>query len=112
MKSYKEMSSKISKIKNKIKNKSNNTVCVKYLRELEKIEEKELRMSINYETFSEFFDVHKFKIRNDYNRKKCKEFLKEKDICLQEIDLDDEIPDEVRIVGAKRSSTKFTFGFP
>lgn len=71
-------------------------------------DEKELIQNNNYEMFSEFFDENKFQMRNDFNRKKCEEFLKEKDICLQNFNLDDKIPEEA----LQRSSTQFTFGFP
>ena len=57
------------------------------------------------------FDVNKFKIRNDFDRKHCKEFLKEKDKYLQPLNLDDSLSDDDEEIGAiNRISSKFTFG--
>ena len=63
--------------------------------------------------FDDLFDENKFKMRNDFDRKHCKEFLKEKDKCLKPIKLDDEFfldGDENDDV-VNRITPKFTFGW-
>ena len=64
------------------------------------------------EAFNDLFDKNKFKIKNDFDRKHCKEFLKEKDKCLQAIDLDDSLSEseDENIEVVNNISTKFTFG--
>ena len=65
------------------------------------------------EAFNDLFDKNKFKIKNDFDRKHCKEFLKEKDKCLQAINLDDTLSennDDENSEVLNNISTKFTFG--
>ena len=69
--------------------------------------------SIETGLFSDLFDANKFKIRNDFDRKHSKEFLKEKDECLQAINLNDtlsENDDDENNEVLNNISTKFTFG--
>ena len=69
--------------------------------------------SIETGLFSGLFDSNKFKIRNDFDRKHSKEFLKEKDECLQAINLNDtlsENDDDENNEVLNNISTKFTFG--
>ena len=57
------------------------------------------------------FNKNKFKIRNDFDREHCKEFLKEKEKYFQQINLNDSLSDEGEESGIKnRILTKFTFG--
>ena len=58
------------------------------------------------------FDENKFKIRNDFDRRHSKEFLKEKDLCLQSINLDESLleNDDENEEVLNRVSSKFTFG--
>ena len=60
----------------------------------------------------DLFDKNKFKIKNDFDRKHCKEFLKEKDKCLEAINLDDNLSEneDENIEVVNNISTKFTFG--
>ena len=61
----------------------------------------------------DLFNEDKFKIKNDFDRKHCKEFLKEKDKCLQAINLDDTLSennDDENSEVLNNISTKFTFG--
>ena len=62
--------------------------------------------------FNDLFDKNKFKIKNDFDRKHCKEFLKEKDKCLEAINLDDNLSEneDENIEVVNNISTKFTFG--
>ena len=55
---------------------------------------------------------NKFKIRNDFDRKHSKEFLKEKDECLKTMDLNDSLSenDDENDQVLNNISTKFTFG--
>ena len=64
------------------------------------------------EAFNDLFDKNKFKIKNDFDRKHCKEFLKEKDKCLEAINLDDNLSEneDENIEVVNNISTKFTFG--
>ena len=65
------------------------------------------------EALCDLFDEDKFKIKNDFDRKHCKEFLKEKDKCLQAINLDDTLSennDDENSEVLNNISTKFTFG--
>ena len=67
--------------------------------------------SIEHGIFNDLFDENKFKIRNDFDRKHCKEFLKEKDESLKLVNLDDSLSDddeESEVLN--RISSKFTFG--
>ena len=68
--------------------------------------------SIETGIFSDLFDKNKFKIRNDFDRNHCKEFLKEKDECLQTMDLNDSLSenDDENEQVVNNISTKFTFG--
>ena len=69
--------------------------------------------SIKTGMFSDLFEENKFKIRNDFDRKHSKEFLKEKDECLQTINLNDtlsENDDDENNEVLNNISTKFTFG--
>ena len=61
---------------------------------------------------NDLFDKNKFKIKNDFDRKHCKEFLKEKDKCLEAINLDDNLSEneDENIEVVNNISTKFTFG--
>ena len=57
------------------------------------------------------FDENKFKIRNDFDSKHCKKFLKEKEKSFQPINLNDTIFDgNEKIEYLNRISSKFTFG--
>ena len=64
------------------------------------------------EALCDLFDEDKFKIKNDFDRKHCKEFLKEKDKCLEAINLDDNLSEneDENIEVVNNISTKFTFG--
>ena len=70
--------------------------------------------SIETGVFSDLFDANKFKIRNDFDRKHSKQFLKEKDECLQTILLNDTFSenddDDENNEVLNNISTKFTFG--
>ena len=71
----------------------------------------ESEIESNNQIFHDLFDENKIKIKNDFDRKHCKEFLTEKDKYLQTIDLDDSLPDEDENTEVlKRSPTTFTFG--
>ena len=62
---------------------------------------------------NDLFDEDKFKIRNDFDRKHCKEFLKEKYKCLESINLNDTISendDDEKNEVLNKISSKFTFG--
>ena len=57
------------------------------------------------------FDENKFKIRNDFDSKHCKKFLKEKEKSFQPINLNDSLlNDDEKIECLNRISPKFTFG--
>ena len=61
---------------------------------------------------NDLFDKNKFKIKNDFDRKHCKEFLKEKDKCLQAINLNDtsfENSDNENSEVLNNISTNFSF---
>ena len=64
----------------------------------------------NIHLYEVLFDKNKFKIRNDFDRKHSKEFLKEKDKCLKPVDLDDFLSDDEKIDTLNKISSKFTFG--
>ena len=68
--------------------------------------------SIEHGIFNDLFDENKFKIRNDFDRKHSKEFLKEKDECLKTMDLNDSLSenDDENDQVLNNISTKFTFG--
>ena len=80
----------------------------------EDLEEKYPSMySIETGVLGDLFEENKFKIKNDFDRKHSKEFLKEKDECLKAINLNDILSENVddgneQVVN--NISTKFTFG--
>ena len=79
----------------------------------EDLEEKYPSMySIETGVLGDLFEENKFKIRNDFDRKHSKEFLKEKDECLKTMDLNDSLSenDDENDQVLNNISTKFTFG--
>ena len=68
--------------------------------------------SIETGVINDLFEENKFNIRNDFDRKHSKEFLKEKDECLQTINLNDTLSenDDENNEVLNNISTKFTFG--
>ena len=82
------------------------------LQNIIEIEKKTAQSNIQYsQMFNDLFEENKFKIRNDFDRKHCNEFLKEKDESLKLVNLDDSLSDddeESEVLN--RISSKFTFG--
>ena len=100
------------KTKNKLsKNKiliSNDSLKKKFPNEYESEKEK-LQSNNQYnKMLNILFDENKFNIRNEFDRKHCKEFLKEKFKYLQPMNLDDSVDEKVG--NLNRLSSKFTFG--
>ena len=95
-----------------------NKVIISYddfQKKLSSILETENETIISNNQYSEMvnvlFDENKFKIKNDFDSKHCKKFLKEKEKCLRTINLNDSLlNDDEKIECLNRISPKFTFG--
>ena len=73
-------------------------------------ESKATQSNYQYNQYKVLFNEKKFKIRNDFDRKHSKKFLKEKDKCLEPIVVDDFLFDDEKIETLNKISSKFTFG--